>query len=133
MGFEAASFGIEALDGRLANPDAIRVAAARGINLSGHQTTSRTEFCGRSGDLLACMEWSQAKTLEMGQPSDIEGVFLLGSVVARPRIADPYGKPDQFFEEAFDILDAALNELYGRLRSAAQADIDEKGRSLSAK
>ena len=110
LGFEAQSIGTRTSGGTPANPDAVRVAERRGINLHDHRSIAYDRFLVRPGDLFVCMTPTHARVV--GRLFGTEHTALLGLIGSgeSPLIADPYGRSDAFFEQCFDQIDQALNE-----------------------
>src|SRR3982074_2051535 len=63
LGLAAASCGLAARQRFCADPRAVARAAARGIDLCAHRTTSATAFVVANGDLLLAMEPRQLRSL----------------------------------------------------------------------
>ncbi len=63
-GVEVVSIGLTAKSGTSANPDAIKNAEVRGINLGSHRAKRQEDICIGGGDLLVAMEPGQASVLQ---------------------------------------------------------------------
>lgn len=107
----SASAGIKAIENGSANPDAIRFAARRSIDLSRHRTTSLSMFKQRDGDIFVCMEPSQALLIrKMVGKDNAQQVTLLGlwSDNRRPYLQDPYGLSEGYWNTCLNIIDSAI-------------------------
>jgi protein-tyrosine phosphatase len=110
MDLTSSSFGLDASAGVPANPAAIKVALARGIDMSRHVARTADIVDLVSGDLLAAMESSQARVLQsVTLPAGVQ-VTLLGlwCIPPRPHMEDPFGLSDDYFDTCFALIDDAL-------------------------
>jgi protein-tyrosine phosphatase len=107
------SAGIAALVGSPADPMAIAIASANGIDLSGHRAMQVDGAqCGRA-DLILAMETAQLAELERRFP------FIRGKafrMCTEHDIADPHGRPRQAFEIAWHAVAAAVDDWADRIR-----------------
>jgi protein-tyrosine phosphatase len=119
QGIPASSFGLAASTGREANVLALREAAGRGIDLSTHRACDVRDFRMRPGDLFAAMEVRQARTLKQwARPASTQTTLLgLWSRQLRPHIHDPHRLSDDYLRRCFDVIDLAISNIAGRLRS----------------
>lgn len=107
----AISAGVDAKSGRPANADAVRLAAERGVDLCTHRTQNVGDLQVRSGDLFVCMEkWHADAVFSLLKETGIQ-ILLLGGVSGLPRISDPYGKSDIYFERVFCQIDVSLRRV----------------------
>jgi protein-tyrosine phosphatase len=128
LGLAAASFGLAARERICADPRAVARAAARGIDLRDHRTTSAAAFVVASGDLLLAMEPRQLRSLgALGQdgwsgraPAQLPQRTLLGlwSSPPRPHLEDPYGLSSAYFDTCFAAIDSALQAIAPLARGA---------------
>jgi protein-tyrosine phosphatase len=126
VGFPAASFGLQARQGRKADPTAIEIARRRGVDLRGHRARSWTGFFPQIGDLLVAMEPRQLLPLmKMARIPDTQ-VTLLGlwSSPARPYLQDPYGLGTDYFHTCFGSIDSAMKNIRERFSLAALSRVD---------
>ncbi len=107
----AISAGTNADEQGFANLDATRVAAERGVDLTGHRTQRVAGLKSYPGDLFVCMEREHAKSVRSAIDMDAKQVLLIGGLVGLPRVIDPYGKSDVVFRGIFDRLDTLLDAL----------------------
>lgn len=133
LGFEnIASAGLLAGSGSAATPDAVRVAAARGIDLVGHRARHVNELALGANDCVFVFELWQAQALA---ESSSARIFLLGvwARQKRPHIEDPYGRTEDYYAHCFGIIDCALQQLQARLQASPEAPLGGwLRRSLSA-
>ena len=112
MGMNAASFGLDAVDGEPANKDAIKNATIRNVDLYKHKTTSVKTFNFRESDLLLFMTPMQIKRFNRLHSCKYQCTLLgLWTNDNFPILNDPYGKPDMFFNDVFKKIDNATKEL----------------------
>jgi protein-tyrosine phosphatase len=120
MGLPCSSFGLEPGVNSPANASAIRVARARGVDLTQHRARGASDFSLTTGDLLTAMEpWHIAVLRSRSMPAGIQ-VTLLGLWCSprRPHLEDPYGLSDEYFQTCFETIDKAL-ETMSALRNKA--------------
>lgn len=112
-GLDVASFGLDGVGGMPANQDALRVAKARGLDLSRHVSTSVLQFEPREGDLLIAMEPGQLERIGRLSKTARSQRTLLGlwCSTAYPYIPDPYGMDDSCFEHVFSLIENAAGRL----------------------
>jgi protein-tyrosine phosphatase len=120
MGMEAVSFGFDATDGTTANADAIRVAAARGIDLNAHRSLKAAASRLRSGDLVLLFEPEHLERFAQlhGEAGVTASLLGLWARPVRPLVWDPYGKSARYFEECFAVIDSGLAEVALKMKAA---------------
>jgi protein-tyrosine phosphatase len=116
------SAGLEALSGRGADPNAIRVTADFGLDLSPHRAQQLSVPLVTAADLILAMDKAQKFEIIRRFPSVSGHVFTLGEEEGVD-IEDPYGKPLTKFYESFELIERgttnwtvkimALQERYG--------------------
>lgn len=94
------SAGLGALVGEPADPLSIEVAAAHGLDVSGHRGLQLAAWMCHSADLILVMEEDQKAELEQKYPLTRGKVFRLGDL-GNFDIADPYRQPKAAFEAAY--------------------------------
>ena len=112
----AISCGVDTQNGCLANPDAVRIAASRGVDLSDHRTNRIQDIQKQDGDLFIAMEpWHIKKihTLDRDYPCTLLGLW---AKPVMPYIHDPYGACDAYFHYCFNYLEKAINEIACKLK-----------------
>jgi protein-tyrosine phosphatase len=114
-----ASAGLNTTPGRTADETATRIAALRGIPLSGHLTESLTTEMVEAATCIFAMEPTQLIRLQQLFPNAKGKGALLGAFgireYKRATIPDPYGKEDGVFQSSFDQIDLCLQKLVLKL------------------
>ena len=132
-GLEVASMGLAAKSGSLANLEAIKNAAVRGVDLSLHRAKQQQDICIGTGDLLVSMEPCQASVLQrMAKKAGAQTTLLgLWAHTPRPYIHDPYGHGEAYFQTCFSIIDEGVEGMVKHLRSAsAPSSLQEPRRNF---
>lgn len=106
------SAGLNAQSGVCANPDAIRNAERRGVDLRGHAAQRIDDLDIGPADLLIGMEPWQAHRLRHighrhGSKAQVTLLGLWGSP-PNPYIADPFGCDDGYFQTCYARIDAGV-------------------------
>ncbi len=108
----AVSAGLKPQVGACANPDAIRNADQRGVDLSGHIAKHIDDLNIGPGDLLVAMEPWQAQRLRRIDRvrSSMAQITLLGiwDSPGNPYIADPFGCGDAYFQTCYSRIDSSI-------------------------
>ncbi len=114
---EICSAGLWTKTGKPADPDAVRNAASRGVDLSTHVTTAVTEQHIQTAGLILLMDGSNYSMIRKLFPAALTKSMYLGaldpkqSVFSALEVPDPYGKSDKAFASCFDKIDRSLDEL----------------------
>lgn len=110
------SAGVDTHDDKPADPKALEIALKRNVNLSSHRTQIATKEKLKAADLILVMDSSHFNKIDLEFQNKVKflGAFARGK---RLTIKDPYGKPDQVFENCFDQIDAALEGLRIELKN----------------
>jgi protein-tyrosine phosphatase len=116
LGFESISCGIDTVSGAMANEEAIRTAAQKGIDLKKHRTTPLESSILKSGDLLIAMEPWQAELLEQqfGENYNCTLLGLWGKAML-PHIHDPFGASSPYFDICFDYIESSVNGIVRKI------------------
>lgn len=117
---EVRSAGVAAFSGSPASDGAVRVAEARGLDLSDHASTPVTQELIEEADLILTMSSSHlVRVLELGAGDRVallttfaEGVEDALDVAGVP---DPIGGPDEEYAETFDVLDDLIARALDRI------------------
>lgn len=112
LGINTISIGMDTTEGSMADADAVNNASYRGIDLTEHRARTYTSIEFSSSDLVICMEpWQLRNFSQMNH--GYSQATLLGLWCSRKKaiIADPYGKPELFFDDCFHLIDDALNNI----------------------
>jgi protein-tyrosine phosphatase len=116
-GFEVASAGLAALVGRPAHPEAVRLLAERGLDLSSHRGRQLTPDLALAADLILVMDARQKEACERLVPSARGRVYLLGQWLpaGEQAIDDPVLGPAEAHLRALEHLERALQPWIDRL------------------
>lgn len=113
LGLEAISAGIATTPDRPAHPQAIAEASVRGLDLSGHRTTSWTDVQLREGDVVIATELRHLLAVRRRARTAGCRVVLMSSL-SRDRFAivmDPYGQEPEVFQAVFDLIEKLLRDM----------------------
>jgi protein-tyrosine phosphatase len=112
MGVDAqvSSVGLNALVGYPADPLAVEMMAARGLDLSSHRARQITPEMVRSSDLVLVMEERQQRAVEALDSSARGRVHRLGRMT-KFDIPDPYRRGRAAFDLSLRLVDRGLDEL----------------------
>lgn len=122
-GVEASSFGL-ASDGQSpADPTALRVAMARGVDLTSHRSRSVNQLALGDPDLLLGMEPRQCRDLARMLESTGAQVSLLGLWASKPRphLQDPYGLGEPYYRTCYSVIDSAISGIVACLQTPRSA------------
>jgi protein-tyrosine phosphatase len=123
LGVPSASFGLDAAEGAPADPAAWRTARLRAVDLSAHRSARRESCRINYDDLLVVFEPSQLAEIRRWRIDRMLRVTLLGiwAQPIRPRIQDPYGRSDRYFQCCFSMIDANVAELVRRMGGGSES------------
>jgi protein-tyrosine phosphatase len=116
LGVDAVSFGLNAVDGALADPSAARNAQLRQLDLSSHRSQRLEKARLTCNDLLLVFEPQQLRAVQERCGGNL-ALTLAGLWVKpnRPYVSDPYGRSDAYFQECFAVIDASVDALAERV------------------
>jgi len=119
---EVRSAGLEARDGKPAEPGASRLALRHGIDLRAHAAHHMRADDVVWADLIIAMEGYQSARVRRRWPESAAKIHLLGDFFYRAPflIADPYGHDDETFAKTFDRIAQGVEEL-ARIVEAGEA------------
>ena len=111
------SAGLQALEGKSADPEAQRLMAAQGLDISAHRGRQLTEEMALKADLVLVMDLPQKDWCGQMMPSAVGRIFLLGHWRSAPQreIADPYGMGPAAFLAAFESIRESVADWLPRL------------------
>jgi len=109
------SAGLSALVGEPADPLAVEVAQAHGLDLSAHRAQQFTTQMCQSADLILVMERNQQSSVEKHHPCARGKVFRLGHI-GNFEITDPYRLPRPAFEAAYELIARGVADWAPRIR-----------------
>jgi protein-tyrosine phosphatase len=121
LGVESISCGIHTGNGNPANKDAIRAAALKGVDLTGHRTTPIQSLVFSKNDLLLAMEPWQVEYIgrELGEECVCSLLGLWGNPVY-PHIQDPYGASSAYFNNCFNYIEKSVHEISWKISKAGR-------------
>lgn len=110
-GFRLESAGLAAPDGLPAHPEACRLMAARGIDISSHLSRQMTPAMALSADIVLVMDQGQKEWCESLVPSVRGRTFLLGhwQVPVPTGIEDPFPLGPKAFPAAFEAIEQCVS------------------------
>lgn len=101
--------------GRSAPDEAIKVAGARGYDLSGRRSRLVSHGMVREAELIVVMETAQERRLALEFQADPSRVVVAGDLDPLPfgtrKVRDPWQQPISAFESCFDRLDRCASTL----------------------
>ncbi|WP_077730096.1 ATP-grasp domain-containing protein [Methylocaldum sp. 14B] len=111
--FDSAGFHPE--DNRPADPNMIKVARSHGFDMTGCRSKRLDKLKVDSADIIFVMEGQQYRRLVSEYPEAKDRTFLLGSLTKQQfsdiDIADPYNQAMSEYENCFNRIQHAINEL----------------------
>jgi protein-tyrosine phosphatase len=115
------SAGLEAVEGRGAEPAARRTASAFGVELAAHAAHRLASADVDWADLILGMEAHHAAAVRRAWPAAAARTHLLGDFLGAPpfRIEDPWGQGDAVFRATFERIAEAVERLAERLAETA--------------
>lgn len=122
LSLEFASAGVSAIDGGPATPEAMRVAAEHGLDLSAFSSRSLTARAVRGADLVLTMTAAQRdRSRALGARRALV-VTELGSGSGRP-VADPYGCGTAAYRRVYEELASELELVLDALEREAASEM----------
>ncbi|WP_333609508.1 arsenate reductase/protein-tyrosine-phosphatase family protein [Arsukibacterium sp.] len=110
---QVASLGYATTSNKPAYPLALKVAKARGVDMSAHLTTDITDFVFAPGDLLLVMEDRHLPKVQRQAEQHQAQVALLG-LWANPTTAllyDPHSLSEPYFHSCYQRIESAVSAL----------------------
>ncbi len=102
------SAGIAALVGRAADPDAVRLMRARGLDLTGHRARQITPELIRAFELIIVMEGAQQRLVETLDPVARGRVQRIGRFGGFD-VPDPHRRGPRAFERSLALIERGLD------------------------
>jgi protein-tyrosine phosphatase len=112
-GLQITSAGIAAMAGGRAATEAVRVMAARGLDLTQHGSQPLGDRTARFADLILTMTRGHREAVVAQWPETARRVHVLGG--EGRDIADPIGGPAELYESCAEQIDAALQQWVDRI------------------
>ncbi|SMM98292.1 Low molecular weight protein-tyrosine-phosphatase Wzb [uncultured Candidatus Thioglobus sp.] len=106
---KVSSAGIGALVGCGADEKAIQIMDAQQIDIRKHKARQLDQVMVNSNDLILVMESFQLDDITTKYPFALGKVHLLGKWLTALEIKDPYQKSQFAFDDAFALIDTAVN------------------------
>jgi protein-tyrosine phosphatase len=115
-GVETRSAGLAAMVGHGADPNAVRVMADAGIDISAHRARMLTDAIARDADLILVMDAQQKAQIAKEYPYTRGKVFCLAES-AKQDIPDPYRQSPEMFNTVFALAQNGVNDWVKRINS----------------
>lgn len=109
------SAGLAALVGKPVDPEAAAVLATKGLAADSHVARRITPELIGEADLVLAMDPRQLSAIRAIAPQARGKTFLLGKWIGDAVVPDPYGKPRAAFEQAFGLIERAVDGWVARL------------------
>jgi protein-tyrosine phosphatase len=110
--------------GRPCPPIAVEVAAARGLDLSGHRSKVIAPLGVSAADLIVVMDKPQAWALRELFGRDVRDVLVLGDLDPEPietrQIQDPVEQPKEVFERCYSRINRCVRQLVQAVADSAE-------------
>lgn len=113
------SAGLDALVGHAADPHAVALMEARGIDIGEHRARRIEGWMLLESDLILTMDKAQKDYLESRYPAAQGKVMRIGEAL-HCDIPDPYGQNRRAFEHACDLIERSLELWITPLRYPAR-------------
>jgi protein-tyrosine phosphatase len=109
------SAGLAALVGQPIDPTAESVLAGKGKTAAGHVARQVTPAMISAADMVIAMDKRHVSAIQAIAPQARGKIFLLGHWQGGTPIPDPYGRDRAAFEQAYQLIDAAVDSWSTRL------------------
>lgn len=103
------SAGIGALNGKSADPIAIKLMEEREINIKEHRARSISKHDIEAAQIIFAMEHKHVKFIQKNYPQSRGKVYLLGQPLNKKEIPDPYKKDEKAFNHSLRIIDESID------------------------
>lgn len=116
---KTSSVGLDTRNGKPANERATTVALTRNVDLNSHQATAADGYSLSEADLIFVMERKHLRGIVKLYRYSFRKAVFLGSLAVPEYplvIEDPYGRPEEEFQECFSQIDAALKNFIALAR-----------------
>lgn len=113
---QISSAGIAALVGHGADPIAVEIMAAAGIDITSHRARMLTDAIARDADLILVMDEQQKRHIAAQYPYTRGKVFRLAEA-AKQDIPDPYRQEAEVFRRVYSQIERGVNEWVQRINS----------------
>ena len=113
-GVTVESAGLAALVGNPIDPMAESVLFEHGVSASKHSARQISPEMINAADIVLVMDKRHMSAVHAQVPHARGKTFLLGRWQNEAAVPDPYGKPRAVFEQAFTMIDTAVNSWLSR-------------------
>ena len=114
--YRVRSAGVCAVEGAPASPDAVRVMAERGVDISGHRAHDLTPADVEEATLILTMTPSHAESIRREFPRQARKVYTLAEMAGRSYgVDDPYGGSLSEYRRCADEIERLIEEGYRRI------------------
>lgn len=117
-GVAVASAGLDALEGYAADPDAVRVSAEHGLDITAHRARRVNMALVNEAELILTMEAIHRRELMRRYPTSQGKVFRLGEAEDFD-VPDPYRKPIDCFHDSFGLIVRGVDGWTSRIKALA--------------
>jgi protein-tyrosine phosphatase len=115
--FPACSYGFLTTPGKPADPGMVQVSEALGYDISGHQTTSFSEYAGAPGDLVLFFEAGHIAHLrEVAVAGARPALLGMWAQPRQPYIHDPFGGSPIYYAKVAELIRQSVLNLVGQVR-----------------
>lgn len=115
-GVQTSSAGLAAMLGHGADPNAVRVMADAGIDITAHRARMLTDAVARDADLILVMDDKQKQRVAKEYPYTRGRVFRLAESAKRD-IPDPYRQSPEMFDAVFLLVQTGVDDWVKRINS----------------
>lgn len=115
-GAQTSSAGLAAMLGHGADPNAVRVMADAGIDITAHRARMLTDAVARDADLILVMDDKQKQRVAKECPYTRGRVFRLAESAKRD-IPDPYRQSPEMFDAVFALVQTGVDDWVKRIHS----------------
>ncbi|MDT3708483.1 MAG: low molecular weight protein-tyrosine-phosphatase [Thiobacillus sp.] len=115
-GVQTSSAGLAAMLGHGADPNAVRVMADAGIDITAHRARMLTDAVARDADLILVMDDKQKQRVAKEYPYTRGRVFRLAESAKRD-IPDPYRQSPEMFDAVFALVQTGVDDWVKRINS----------------
>lgn len=114
-------------------PEAVAVAAERGLDLSSHRSKLLTPERLRAADVVVVMDGGQRRRIVRGHGAPA-ALVVLGDLdpqpISRRAIPDPVDQPAEVFRSCYDRIDRCVRELAGLWNEASERNAGDQAGDL---
>jgi protein-tyrosine phosphatase len=112
MGYKVSSAGIMNLGGSPASTEAITACASKGIDINAHKSRKLSRELIEESDFIFAMGQTHTEQAIALSPKAVDKCMLLAE---NKEIADPIGRPQDFFNNCAEVIEEAVKKRIGEL------------------